>query len=38
MNFVDIFLGLIVALAMWAGWTKGFILGFTGLLIWLEVC
>ena len=35
MNFVDIFLGLIVALAMWAGWTKGFILGFTGLLIWL---
>lgn len=35
MNLVDVLLLLIVVLAMWAGWTKGFILGITDLVVWL---
>lgn len=35
MNLIDVLLLLIVALAMWAGWAKGFILGVTDLIIWL---
>jgi uncharacterized protein YkwD len=35
MNLVDVLLLLIIALAMWAGWAKGFILGITDLIIWL---
>lgn len=35
MNWIDAGLIAVVALAMWAGWRKGFILGVTDLLIWL---
>ena len=35
MNLIDVLLLLIVALAMWAGWVKGFLLGITDLVIWL---
>jgi uncharacterized protein YkwD len=35
MNLIDMLLLLIVVLAMWAGWAKGFILGITSLSIWL---
>lgn len=35
MNGVDILLLLIVALSIWNGWRKGFLLGTTGLLIWM---
>lgn len=35
MNLIDILLLLIVVLAAWAGWAKGFILGVTGLSVWL---
>jgi uncharacterized protein YkwD len=35
MNWVDLALILIVVLAMWAGWQKGFILGFVDLLVWI---
>ena len=35
MNLIDILLLLIVVLAMWAGWAKGFIIGITDLVIWL---
>ena len=35
MNLIDVMLLLIVALAMWAGWVKGFIVGITDLVIWL---
>jgi uncharacterized protein YkwD len=35
MNLVDVLLLLIVTLAMWAGWAKGFILGITDLVVWL---
>lgn len=35
MNLIDVLLLLIVALAMWAGWAKGFIIGMTDLVIWL---
>lgn len=35
MNLIDVLLLLIVALAMWAGWAKGFLLGITDLVIWL---
>ncbi|RYF84679.1 MAG: hypothetical protein EON98_08575 [Chitinophagaceae bacterium] len=35
MNLIDVLLVLIVALAMWAGWAKGFILGITDLCVWL---
>ena len=35
MNWIDIALLLIVVLAMWAGWNKGFILGTIDLLVWI---
>lgn len=35
MNLIDVLLLLIVVLAMWAGWVKGFILGITNLCVWL---
>ena len=35
MNYVDLILLLVVALAVWAGWRKGFILGTVNLLIWI---
>ena len=35
MNLIDVLLLLIVVLAMWAGWAKGFILGITSLSVWL---
>ena len=35
MNLIDILLILIVVLAMWAGWVKGFIVGITDLSVWL---
>jgi len=35
MNLIDVLLILIVVLAMWAGWSKGFILGITDLCVWL---
>ena len=35
MNYIDIFLVLIVALAIWAGWKKGFILGSINLFVWI---
>lgn len=35
MNLIDVLLILIVVLAMWAGWAKGFILGITSLSVWL---
>ncbi|HYO21462.1 MAG TPA: CvpA family protein [Flavisolibacter sp.] len=35
MNLIDVLLVLIVVLAMWAGWVKGFILGIADLSVWL---
>ena len=35
MNLIDVLLILIVVLAMWAGWVKGFIVGITDLSVWL---
>lgn len=35
MNYIDIILIAIVALAVWAGWRKGFILGSINLLVWV---
>src|SRR5688572_6891354 len=35
MNLIDVLLILIVVLAMWAGWVKGFIIGITDLCVWL---
>lgn len=35
MNLVDVLLLLIVALALWAGWAKGFILGLKDLSVWI---
>ncbi|HEU4472601.1 MAG TPA: CvpA family protein [Flavisolibacter sp.] len=35
MNYVDIILLLVVALAIWGGWQKGFILGTINLLVWI---
>lgn len=35
MNLIDVLLILIVVLAMWAGWVKGFIIGITDLSVWL---
>lgn len=35
MNWVDLVLVLVVILAMWAGWQKGFILGIVDLLVWI---
>lgn len=35
MNLIDVLLLLVVALAMWAGWAKGFITGIAHLAVWL---
>jgi uncharacterized protein YkwD len=35
MNWVDLALILVVLLAVWAGWKKGFILGLVDLLVWI---
>src|ERR1051326_237812 len=35
MNLIDILLVIIVLLAIWSGWQKGFILGILGLLSWI---
>ncbi|MGZ3886013.1 MAG: CvpA family protein [Flavisolibacter sp.] len=35
MNWVDVALLVIVVVAMWAGWVKGFILGLVDLLVWI---
>jgi uncharacterized protein YkwD len=35
MNWVDGILILIVVLAMWTGWTRGFIISFIDLLVWM---
>lgn len=35
MNLVDIILLLIILLAVWGGWIKGFIFGLTDLLMWI---
>lgn len=35
MNYVDIILLLIMALAIWGGWVKGFIIGTVNLVIWI---
>ncbi|MFL5739010.1 MAG: CvpA family protein, partial [Flavisolibacter sp.] len=35
MNYVDIILLLIMALAVWGGWRKGFILGTVNLIVWI---
>ena len=34
MNYVDVLLLLVIALAVWTGWKKGFILGTINLIIW----
>lgn len=35
MNYVDIILLLVMALAVWGGWKKGFILGSINLAVWI---
>jgi uncharacterized protein YkwD len=35
MNLIDLFLIIIVLLAVWSGWQKGFILGILDLLAWI---
>src|SRR5688500_6477929 len=35
MNYIDILLILVVLLAIWAGWRKGFILGSINLIVWI---
>ncbi|MGZ8544521.1 MAG: CvpA family protein [Flavisolibacter sp.] len=35
MNYIDIILMLILALAIWAGWKRGFIMGSVNLLVWI---
>lgn len=35
MNYVDIILLLVMALAVWAGWRRGFIIGSINLIIWI---
>ena len=35
MNYVDAILMLVVSLAVWAGWKKGFILGTINLIVWI---
>ena len=35
MNLIDVLLILIVVLAMWGGWVKGFIIGIADLCVWL---
>lgn len=35
MNYVDIILLLVMALAVWGGWQKGFIIGSINLIVWI---
>jgi len=35
MNYVDIILLLVIALAVWGGWQKGFIMGSINLIVWI---
>lgn len=35
MNYVDIILLLVMALAVWGGWKKGFIIGSINLIVWI---
>jgi len=35
MNYVDIILLFVMALAVWAGWRKGFIIGTINLIVWI---
>ena len=35
MNYVDIILLLVMALAVWGGWKKGFIVGSINLVVWI---
>lgn len=35
MNYVDVILFIVIALAVWGGWMKGFILGSVNLLVWI---
>jgi uncharacterized protein YkwD len=35
MNYVDVILLLVMALAIWGGWRKGFILGTINLVVWI---
>src|SRR5215212_4655224 len=35
MNYVDVILFLVMALAIWTGWRKGFILGSINLAVWI---
>ncbi|MGZ3851617.1 MAG: CvpA family protein [Flavisolibacter sp.] len=35
MNYVDIILLLVMALAVWAGWKRGFIIGSINLVVWI---
>jgi uncharacterized protein YkwD len=35
MNYVDVLLLIVIALAVWAGWRKGFILGTVNLVVWI---
>lgn len=35
MNYVDIILLLVIALAIWAGWKRGFIIGSINLIVWI---
>ena len=35
MNYVDIFLLLVMVLAVWAGWKRGFIIGSINLIVWI---
>jgi uncharacterized protein YkwD len=35
MNYVDIILLLVMALAVWAGWKRGFIIGTINLVVWI---
>ena len=35
MNYVDIILLLVIALAVWGGWQKGFIIGSINLVVWI---
>lgn len=35
MNHVDVILGLLILIAVWSGWNRGFIAGFADLILWL---
>jgi uncharacterized protein YkwD len=35
MNYVDIILLLVIVLAVWAGWKRGFIIGSINLIVWI---